>query len=144
MAFLGDLGAAVQDASEAEPDTLGFYGQEIRVSRTIGLMPLLKFAAVAKSNVTTDDMEGMAAIHTMIGECIDPRDWDLFQQLAVDNHANEEVLMEVVRIVIEAATARPTSKPSDSADGLATTGESTRAVSYSRELDGLTLVDQGV
>jgi hypothetical protein len=78
-----------------------------RIAKSIGLMPLLRFAHAAKSGLDTDDLEGMAALYTMIADVVDPDDWTAFQEYATMIKAEDEELMEFVSSAMEVIAARP-------------------------------------
>lgn len=77
-----------------------------RIAETIGLMPLLRFAHSAKSGLDTDDMEGMAALYTMIRDVVHEGDWEDFQEYATVVKAEDEELLEFVSGAIEVISAR--------------------------------------
>lgn len=122
MTNIGSFGAAKKEADKAlhpdrEPDTLTYYGENIRITGEIGMAPLMDFASAAAEGTDSTDMNGLAAIKSMLKDSIDPRDWDLFWRLTRENKAGPEVLLEIVRVVMEAVTARPTGGPSGSSPG---------------------------
>jgi hypothetical protein len=49
----------------------------------VSLLALMKFATIAKSGKTSDDMEGLAALYTLLRTCIADDAWDAFE-----DHAN--------------------------------------------------------
>jgi hypothetical protein len=125
MAVVGSFGAARAAALKAarpEPDTFLFCGETFRVADEVGAMPLMRFAAAAASGLDSADMDGLVAMTEMIRDTINPEDWARFQQVATDNKADGELLMEVCQGLYEHISARPTVKPTDSSDGLQTTG----------------------
>lgn len=91
------------------PYTVTEYGprRTFRIARSIGLMPLLRFAHAAKSGMDTEDLEGMAALYTMIQDCVHPDDWSAFQDYATITKAEDEDLMEFVSAAMEVIAARP-------------------------------------
>lgn len=94
-----------------------FFGGRFQVAERVGLMPLMRFAKVAKSGVDSDDMAGLAAMYDLLEQCIAPADWQRFQDAADKARADGEELMKVVQTAIELISARPTGRPSDSSDG---------------------------
>lgn len=94
-----------------------FMGEEYRIADRVGLMPLMRFAMVAKSGVQDDDMEGLAAMYALIRDCIDAGEWARFENDAIMKKAEQEELLKVVTDVIQVLTARPTQRPADSSDG---------------------------
>jgi hypothetical protein len=98
-----------------------FGGETFTTADRIGLMPLMRFAKVAKAGVDSASMEGLAAMYDMLEQCIAPQDWPRFVEAANRTHADGDELMAVVARVFEVLTERPTSRPSDSSDGPSTT-----------------------
>lgn len=94
-----------------------FGGERFTVADKIGLMPLMRFAKAAQGGVDSNDMAGLAAMYDLLEQCIAPADWRRFEVAADKTRASGEELMAVVKDVMEAMTARPTSLPSDSSDG---------------------------
>lgn len=108
-----------------------FMGEDYRIAEKVGLMPLMRFAMTAKAGADADDMEGLAAMYTLIRDCIDPGEWARFENDAIMKKAEAEELLKVVQDVIQALTARPTQRPTDSSAGPQTTSESSKASSPS-------------
>lgn len=78
-----------------------------RIAHSVGLMPLLKFAHAAKVGLDSEDLEGMAALYTMIRDCVHPDDWETFQEYATECKADDEDLMGFVSAAMEIISARP-------------------------------------
>jgi hypothetical protein len=78
----------VQARAEAaeQPLTVEFLGKQFRLADNIGLMPLMQFAQASRAGLDTDDMEGMAALYSVIRDCIDqPQRVEPDEVLADDN-----------------------------------------------------------
>jgi hypothetical protein len=90
----------------------------------VSLLALMKFATIAKSGKTSDDMEGLAALYTLLRTCIADDAWEAFEDHANAVGADGEALMQVVTDAVTAAAARPTQPPSPSPGGPSTTGPS--------------------
>lgn len=127
-----ELQRALAGSVVAPAAVITFAGKPFRVAEKVGLMPLLKFAHLAKLGVDGDDMEGLVAIYDLLVNVIDPVDWDAFEQHSIEVRASGDDLMEVVTQAIQAITARPTVRPSDSSDGPARTKDSSPDDSSSR------------
>ncbi|MFD6565393.1 hypothetical protein [Micromonospora profundi] len=112
-------------------DKVTFMGDSYRVAEKIGMMPLLRFAVVAKAGAQSDDMEGFAAMYALIRDCIDASDWDRFESDATVKKADQDDLLKVVTDVIEIVTARPTRRPADSSDGPQNTSPNSKVPSIS-------------
>ena len=114
--------------------TVEFCGEHFALSDAIGLMPLLKFAKVAKDGTKSNDMDGLAAMYDLLEQCFIPASWERFQQVATEKRADADTLLAVIPKAIEAITNRPTSRPSDSSDGPVTTSTSSAAGASVRDL----------
>lgn len=119
--------ATVEGAELLDWQRVEFMGQTFKMADKIGLMPLIRFAATAKQGAGSDDMEGLAAMYTMIRDCIDPQDWPRFEQHAIDQKAEADELFELVGKVLETLAARPTQRPAVSSAGSPTTSQSSKA-----------------
>lgn len=97
--------------------TIEFGGETFRTASKVALMPLMKFAHLARKGVDADDMEGLAAIYDLIRATIADDEWARFEQVATDTRAETEELLGVARQAIEVISARPTNEPSDSSHG---------------------------
>lgn len=134
MADLGDFtqyaktydAATTGEADETPQDTFAWFGETIRVQRDIGPMPFLAFADAAAGGLGTEDLEGLAAIHAMLRECIEPADFALFSRLATKHKVDGDGLLEIVGKIMEAETGRPTRQPSTSSDGSPSTSASSQ------------------
>jgi len=136
------------------PDTIEFMGERFRVAENVGPMALAKFANAAKRGVDSDDMEGLASMYAVIRSVIhrpplfgddgkrlrddatgkplyDEREWQRFEELAIDENADDEALMGAVQNAIEVISARPTQRRANSSGTSPTTSENSRASSSS-------------
>lgn len=112
-------------------DTITFLGRDYAVADKLGLMPLIKFAYVANKGTEGSDMEGMAAMYTLLRSVIEDEQWPAFEEHATEARATDDDLMEAVQQAIGVMTARPTSRPSDSSDGPSSTETSSSDASLS-------------
>ncbi len=96
---------------------LDFEGARFAVPPKVALMPLLRFAHMARQGVDADEMEGMDAIYAVLRACIADEDWARFEDHASLVRADMDDLLKVVGQCIELVSGRPTSEPSDSSDG---------------------------
>jgi hypothetical protein len=97
--------------------TVDFFGKDFRVAERVGLMPMMRFAVLAKTGIDANEMEALAAMHDLLKNCIDDDDWPRFEQHASEKRADGDDLMEVVGKVMVALADRPTGRSSDSSDG---------------------------
>ncbi len=126
-----------------ESETVEFKGERFRIAEKVGLMPLMRFAHASSQDMSTADMEALAAIYDMLRDCIHPGveacgkcaackkenpseckqydagDWRKFEAHATKTKADADELLPVVRQVIELIAARPTPEPSGSSNGSA-------------------------
>lgn len=140
--YQGDFTATETGAVEApvDPDTFGFHGQVFTLRDRVGLMTLMRYAAVAKQGVKVDALEGLVAMYELLEDCIVPDDWSRFERLCRDETVGEDELLSVVKRVLQTVARRPTGPPSDSPGGPTTTSTSTRDDSSSPvpgPLDGM-------
>lgn len=106
---------------DGKPRMVPAFGAEFEVADRMGLMPLLRFAHLAKRGVDADDMDGLAAMYDVLAACFTDEAWTRFQAAAVDARADGDALLEVVGRAIAVMTARPTKRPSVSPAGPSTT-----------------------
>lgn len=111
---------------------LTFEGQSFALASKVGLMPLMKFAHIARQGVDANDMEGLVAIYDMLRNVIADEDWERFESHATTVRADGDDLMGLVQQAIQAISERPTERPSDSSDGPQTTSDSSAGDSSSR------------
>lgn len=96
---------------------LEFEGESFDLADKVGLMPLMRFAHVARGGVDAADMEGLAAIYDLLQNVIADGDWARFERHATKVRASGDDLMGVVKQAIKVISDRPTSEPSGSSDG---------------------------
>lgn len=123
--------ATVADDGEVVP-TVELAGKRFPIrDQGPSMLKLLRFAEVAKTGKTSDDMDGFAALSKLLRSCIAESAWDEFEQHSDDVGADGEALMHVVTDAITAAAARPTRRPLPSRGGRSTTAPSSAAGSSS-------------
>lgn len=106
------------------PVTVEFLGEEFRIADRVGLLPMMRFAKLAKSGEDSMSMTGLAAMYDLLEQSIHPDEWPRFEAHADEQHASGDELMKVVGKVIALSSGRPTTRPSDSSDGSPSTSES--------------------
>lgn len=114
-------GAVVTAVELADEDSIVFEGERFRIADKIGLMPLMRFAKVAKAGVDSNEMEGLAAMFDLLQQCVHPDEWVRFEQHANDTRADGDSLMMVTQDVMTKLSERPTKRPADTSDGSSTT-----------------------
>lgn len=133
MGLIGEFGAAARDADpDVEPDTFTYCGETFTVKNRVGAMPMLRFAHIAMGDVEAETMEGLDAMYRLITSCVVKADLPRFERVAEDSEADTSELMEICSALYVAVSGRPTSRPSDSADGSPKTGESSKVPSSSK------------
>lgn len=134
--------------------TVEFLGERFRISSSVGLMPMLKFAQY--TDMTTSDPKALAAMYALLRDCIergnpgcgkcpsckadderackdyDPGDWDRFERHAIDTKADADELLDVVTRAMELIAGRPTEPPSPSSPGRRSTRDGSMARSSAR------------
>ena len=98
-------------------ETVEFHGATFHVAEKVGLMPLMRFAKVARSGVDANELEGLAAMYDILQQAIHPDDWARFEQHANDTRVDGDDLMRMVSEVMAVIGARPTGRSSVSSDG---------------------------
>lgn len=96
---------------ECHPD------EKFKVSMGVGAMPLLEFAHAAQSGLDTSEMEGLAALYSMLQDCIDPADWNKFRTTAKVHKSSTENLMKMATSIWAALSNRPLTSASSSEPG---------------------------
>ena len=119
------------------PEQIQALGETFTVAERIGLMPLMRFAKVAKGGADSADLDGLAAMYDLLQQCIAEQDWARFEEAADRTRAGDEELMDVVKRVFEVLSERPTQRPSVSSDGPTSVEPISTPVSSSPVLDRL-------
>lgn len=163
--------AAAEGATEGvvqdDGDYLEFFGEHFRLADRVGIMPLLAFANASKGGVDSSDVKGMAAMYALIRSVIhrppafdehgkravdpetgkpgfDEAEWIRFEDLAMEENADDEDLMDFVNQAMEVMSARPRKRREISSGGSPQTSEKSKESSSSRATppgaDGLVLV----
>lgn len=159
---------AIQAGSEGvvvDYDVVEFYDQKFRLAERVGIMPMLAFGNASKQGLDSNDMEGLSAMYRLIRSVIhrpplldehgqrvvdesgkglrDESEWLRFEQVAEDELAEGEDIMEFVNKAMEVMSARPRKPRSVSAGTSRPTSERSRAGSSSPgnpALEGMTRV----
>jgi hypothetical protein len=96
---------------------------------------MLDFAELATGGVDENSIEGLAVVKGFLRDVVVEADWAAFWRSARKNHATVRGdLMPIIVQVITGEAARPTSRPSDSSDGPASTPESSALASSSPDI----------
>jgi len=117
--------------------TVEFLGERFAVAEKLGVLPMMRFAKVAKGGADSSDMDGLAAMYDLLQQSIADDEWERFSDHADAQRADSEELMQVVADVIAIHSGRPTSRPSDSSDGSQTTTAKSAGDSSSQVIEAL-------
>jgi hypothetical protein len=148
----------VQAASEGvvSDDRIEFLGAYFRLADNIGMMPLLAFANAQKEGLDSEDMDGMAAMYSLIRDTIDqtreqakdadgkpafdsvgepiwagPSDWQRFEKHAIAEKADGEELMDFIGKAMGKISARPRKPRGTSSESSRRTSEKSKESSSS-------------
>jgi len=138
---------AADDGPQLLP-TVEFHGRRFAVRERMSLLPMMKFATIAKrqkaqagrpdaASTGQQEMEALAALYELLEQCITPEDFPAFYDHALTVCASQEDLMQLVADAGRAAQSgearepRPTQPSSASPPGRSTTAPSSAAASSS-------------
>lgn len=156
--LIGSFGREV-DVDELEPDWFTFHGEQFTVPARVSALPIMRFAwatnaADGRSNtadsrlrraVTEDErtrakaekaaaeMDALGALHVFLRDTIGEHQWESFERLARIHGDDIDEIMRVAQAIYATVVDRPTSRPSDSADGPSTSGTGSPVGSVSQE-----------
>lgn len=122
-------------------DTIDLHGEEYRIGERVGLMPMMRYARVAKRQLEReksgaksdgmDEIESLDATLSLLEQCVHPDDWSRFERDTTAKGLGQEEYMEFAGRVMALLANRPTTRPFDSSDGPQTTEPSSTVVSSS-------------
>lgn len=107
---------------------IAFAGQTFATADRLALMAVMRYSQSMKGG---GEQNVLDALYELLEVCIAPQDWQRFVAHSVKVAADQEQLDQVAADVIEALTARPTSRSSGSPDGPSTTSTSSLDASSS-------------
>lgn len=93
--------------------TVPVAGRRFRVAESMGLMPLLEWAAVSEE-IDVDNQAQLASLFRLLKDLVDERDWAEFRKYTREEKCNDEDFVGFVNAAIEAIAARPTEEPASS------------------------------
>jgi len=119
--------------SAADPDsTVEFNGSKYKISDSVALFTLMRFARAAESGISIMDFRALAALHAFLQDCIHEDDWGRFQEdMIATKQSDLDGLLDVATRVIEKLTSRPTVPPSASSNGQPATSDGSTGASSS-------------
>lgn len=158
--------AAAEGVVLDDGDYLEFFGEKFRLADKVGLAPLIRFGHAANKGLDSDDMEGLAAMYSVIRGVIhrpplldehgqqqvddngrklrDESEWNRFMEVAEDEQAEGDEIMDFVNRAMGVMSARPRKPREISSGGSRPTSENSKGGLSSPAMppgmDGLTPV----
>lgn len=126
-----------EDEPQQARRVVAAFGGRFAVADKVGLMPLLRFAHVARKGIDSADVEGLDAMYQLLRQVIADDEWDRFEEAATTARAGDEEILAVVKDAMAVISARPTGRPSASSGGPQTVSTSSPADSSSPVIDRL-------
>jgi uncharacterized protein YbaR (Trm112 family) len=105
----GQRAAEIADGELAAP----VAGRWFRLSDSIGLMPLMEWAA-AREDVDAGNASTLVSFYRILQDIVHPDDWQAFKTYTREHKCNDEDLVAFQNAALEAIAARPTVAPADS------------------------------
>lgn len=134
MPIIGEFETAVKAADpDREPDQFKLNGAVFTIADEMNIVAWGLYARAAREGVDSNDMEGLATLIDTVGSLVVPEDEERFLQHARKTRVGGDLLMKIIQSVMEAQGGRPMEQPSDSSDGLSTTGAPSKVLSSSPE-----------
>jgi hypothetical protein len=113
------------------PVLVQWKGQTYRLADKIGDAPIMDFAEIAEQGIDSNEMRGLAAMKSLLRNCLTTEDFAKFWRHATEIRAGSDEMMALVKDTYEALSGRPTVRPSVSSDGEPSTVVSSEAASSS-------------
>lgn len=88
-------------------------GKMFRLQDTIGLMPLMEWAA-ATDEVDVGNQAQLVGLYRLLKDLVDPEEWNEFRAFTREGKCDDEDFIKFVNAAIEAIAARPTGEPASS------------------------------
>lgn len=131
---VGDFTPRREVGTAAEELAFGYFGETIRISYDFGEAAFVDWVD-EYGQLGENDVKGMLATKRLMEQVVHPDDFEMFWRLARANKQTSVDLAGVFKAALEAMSERPTSRPSDSSDGPATTVPSSAGGSSQRVID---------
>ena len=129
------------EGAPSEAQFVEAFGTRFEVVEKVALMPMLRFAHLAKRGAKADDMDSLDAMYDLLRAVFAEDDWTRFEAAASDARADAEELFGVVKDAMAVISSRPTKSPSVSSPGpQTTTPNSTDSSSFEERKRALGLV----
>lgn len=114
-----------------EAPSTTFAGTVFTLPDAPNSMALMEYASVINSGVHPESLDGLAALHDLLAECMG-ESWEAFRDLAKQQRSSADSLLSVVRDVFAVYVDRPTGRPSDSSEGPVPTAARSEGDVFSR------------
>jgi hypothetical protein len=105
----GKRAAEIADGELAAP----IAGRMFRLSDSIGLMPLMEWAA-SRDEVDTTNTGALLSFYRILQDLVHPDDWQEFRAHTRENKCIDEEFIAFQAAALEALAARPTREPAAS------------------------------
>lgn len=150
-----DVQAAGEGVTLDTDGRVEFMGARFRLAEGIGIMPLMAYANAAKSDLDSDDLDGLAAMYALVRDMVDqtrvqatndgrpvfdddgepvyegPSEWQRFERHAIETKADGEDLRDFIKAGMEQLAARPRKRRGTSSESSPQISERSRAASSS-------------
>jgi len=113
VASLGTFGTP-REAPEEQ--SFGYFGTEVRVNPDFGELDLADFMEAA-ADLDEDSVDSLSLLKNTMRGAVHAEDFDTFWATAKRNRQGIADLLPILYAVVEAVSARPTERPSDSSGG---------------------------
>lgn len=95
----------------------GTIVDKFRIDSSVGSMPLLEFSHAAKSGLDSEELDGQAAMYSLIKDCIYPEDWDRFRDCVTKYKLKNDAIFRITTTIWSALANRPLENGLNSPDG---------------------------
>lgn len=100
------------------------FGNEYEVASKVAAMPMYKFAKLASKGLTTNDMDAGAAMYDVLRAAFTREAWARFEEDAIEEGADNDELLAVVKDAMAVVNGFPTTSSSPSTPTPSNTGPS--------------------
>jgi hypothetical protein len=129
---MGSLGKieAVAKSFSGEKDTISLLGEDLELRVRPNGFDALKWTALAGEDAETEEEQGRLGVrlanaaYELLVKCLTPAALKRFEDICAENELGLDVVLNTAKLLIGAASGRPTQKPSDSSDGQSSGGTS--------------------
>lgn len=115
--------------------TVECVGETFEVHGTISAWGLADFAEATAAAGDADMAKSIAAMMTLLKDCIVETEWERFKTVTRAKRASFDDLFQIIKDMSSANAERPTGRSSDSSDGPTATGQRSGLSSEDRALE---------